>query len=99
MITLKDVVIIIGYFGTVAGFITALRNMYKRLGSIIESQKCELRSDITSIYYNHVDEDEPTLREYERKNLDSLYAGYDALSGNSFIKDIYTVMRTWKVVT
>jgi len=66
--------------------------------AIIKALQCLLRHEITSIYYRHVDEEHPTLRQYERKNLDELYEGYDTIHGNTFVKDIYTEMRRWKVI-
>jgi hypothetical protein len=51
------------------------------------------------MYYSHCDEEEPALREYERKDLDDLYAGYHTLHGNHFIDDLYNKMRNWKVVS
>ena len=51
-----------------------------------------------AIYYRHCDEAEPTLREYERKNLDALFNAYEVLHGNTFISDIYNKeMRHWHV--
>ena len=49
-------------------------------------------------YYAHADESDPALREYERKDLDDLYAGYHTLGGNHFVDDLYEKMRAWKVV-
>ena len=67
--------------------------------AIVRALQCLLRHDITGIYYKHADEQSPTLREYERKNLDDLYDGYHAIHGNHFVDDIYKEMREWKVVT
>lgn len=99
MNTVAAIVLIVGYIGTLAGVLSAVVNIFRKLKEIIDGQLCELRSDITAIYYRHVDEEEPTLREYERQNLDALYHGYTALGGNHFIKDIYEKMRGWKVTT
>lgn len=97
------VALVIGYLATLFGFLGTILKSYKKtkiiMNSIIQANLCELRSDITAIYYRHVDEDEPELREYERKNLDALYEGYKVLGGNSFVLDIYEKMRHWKVVT
>lgn len=57
------------------------------------------RDRITAIYYKHCDEDEPTLRQYERESLDKLFASYETLGGNSFVHDLYEQMRHWKVTT
>ena len=102
---LATVAMIIGYILTIAGGITLIAKSWERIRSISDKLKaicdgqcCQLRNDITGIYYRHNDEEIPTLREYERKNLDDLYHGYKALGGNHYIDDIYTAMRQWKVV-
>lgn len=96
--TLKTVASIIAYLGTVGGVFIFLWKQWKKIKDIADAQKCQLRSDILNIYYKHCDEEEPTLREYERKNLDSLYSAYEVLRGNTFIKDIYEdQMRHWRV--
>ena len=87
----------IGYIVTIAGFLAALFGFWKKLKKIGEGQQCQLRNDITSIYYKHCDEQQPSLREFERKNLDALFEAYKALEGNNYVDDIYTTMRNWKV--
>ena len=89
---IKDVVVIVTFLGSVIAILSKLK-------IIVNASKCQLRSDITNIYYKHCDEKEPTLREYERKNLDELYDGYHTLKGNHFVDDLYEKMRHWKVVT
>ena len=89
---IKDVVVIVAFIGSVAAIL-------RKLKVIVDASRCQLRSDITGIYYKHVDEPTPTLREYERKNLDDLYDGYHTLKGNHFVDDLYRQMREWRVVT
>ena len=69
------------------------------ISAVRTGQLCLLRSQILGTYYRHESENEPTLRQYERENLDALYCAYNAEHGNTFVKDIYETMRTWKVVT
>jgi hypothetical protein len=96
--TIKTAASIVGYLGTVGGVFLFLWKQWKKIKDIADAQKCQLRSDILAIYYRHCDEEEPTMREYERKNLDALYAAYEVLHGNTFVKDIYEdQMRHWKV--
>ena len=95
---LKTIASIVGYLATVGGVFIFLWKQWKKIQDIADAQKCQLRSDILAIYYKHCDEDEPTLREYERKNLDALVAAYKVLHGNSFIDDIYELMRHWHVI-
>lgn len=55
-----------------------------------------LRSQIEHCYYKNLPN--KTLREFERKNLDSLYGAYhDGLHGNSFAQDLYETMREWRI--
>lgn len=102
-IPIGEIVKMIGYLTTLGGVVIWISKKFKEFTEdfreIKQSHICQLRSDITGIYYKHVDEEEPTLREYERKNLDDLYAGYHTMKGNHFIDDIYDKMRDWKVVS
>lgn len=99
METLKSVSGIISNIIVILGVFATLRAYYKKLKLIALGQQCQLRSDITSVYYRHVEEATPTLHEYERKNLDDLFEAYKALGGNHFVDDIYQKMRGWKVST
>ena len=88
----------IGSITVIGGFLLALYKVIKKLSTVAEGTKSLLRKDIMDIYYLHCDEDEPTLREYERKNLDALFAAYKAHGGNSFVSDLYNdEMRHWHV--
>lgn len=88
-----------GYVLTIIAFVTFLYKLWKKIKAMANGQKCMMRSDITATYYRHTGEEHPTLREYERENLDDLYDGYKALSGNHYIDDIYKEMREWQVIT
>lgn len=90
---------IVGYIATIAGVITYLRKILKSVKAEKNGVLCLLRSNIRKIYYTHCDEAEPSIREYERQDLDDLYAGYHTLGGNHFVDDLYEKMRHWKVVT
>ena len=89
---IKDGLVIVAFFGSVIAILRKLR-------IIVDANKCQLRSNITAIYYKHADEANPVLREYERKNLDEMYNGYHTLRGNTFVDDLYEKMRHWNVVT
>ena len=89
---IKDGLVIVAFFGSVIAIL-------RKLKVIVDANKCQLRSNITAIYYKHCDEENPTLREYERKNLDEMYNGYHTLRGNTFVNDLYEKMRHWNVVT
>ena len=71
----------------------------KKLNNITGGLRSMERDRITATYYKHSDDEEPTLRQYERESLDKLYASYETLGGNSFVQDLYEQMRHWKVTT
>lgn len=102
---MEKIIFICGNVLTIAsvlGLLIKVLNRVKHLAdsnqTIAEGHLCLLRNAITATYYKHNNEDTPTLREYERKNLDKLYDAYTAAGGNSFVSDIYSTMREWKVV-
>ena len=99
METLGLIVAAIGYLGTIIGLFVKLSKVLRAIKTEKDGVLCLLRSNIRKIYYAHCDEPEPTLREYERKDLDELYDGYHTLHGNTFVDDLYEKMRHWKVVT
>ena len=96
---LKMVAAIIGYLATIGGVFGFLARIWKGIKAEKDGVLCLLRSNIRKMYYSHCDEEDPSLREYERKDLDDLYAGYHTLHGNHFIDDLYNKMRNWKVVS
>ena len=99
MSELAKIAALIGYFGTICGVFVFLGRLWRSIKAEKEGVQCLLRSRIREIYYHHSDEQEPHIREYERQDLDDLYAGYKALGGNHFVDDLYEKMRHWKVVT
>lgn len=90
----KTLVTLIGELSVLAGVAIPLMVWFYRIAN---GQKCQLRSEMLSIYYNH--KDVGTLRQYEMENFVYLYEAYKALNGNSFIDKIYKEVITWKVVT
>lgn len=96
---LGKIAAIIGYIASIAGVFVYLSKIWKSIKAEKDGVMCLLRSNIRTIYYRHCDDEEPKLREYERKDLDDLYAGYHALHGNHFVDDLYEKMRHWAVVS
>ena len=88
-----------GYIATLVGVTGYLRKIWKSVKAEKDGVLCLLRSNIRAVYYRHCDEAAPAIREYERQDLDDLYAGYHTLGGNHFVDDLYEKMRRWKVVT
>lgn len=89
---------------TIVSLILALISLFtiifgyiKNMKKLKEGMKAMLRSEIEHCYYKNLPEKK--LKEYERKNLDSLYAAYhDGLNGNTFAQDLYDEMREWQIV-
>ncbi len=64
---------------------------------IANGTKCQLRSEMLKIYYNH--KDTQVIRQYEYENFIFLYEAYKTLKGNSFIDRIYDEVSSWKIDT
>lgn len=91
------------YLGAITSIITGIAVICKPVrerlfgvASIKEGQKCLLRAEIVRIYYRNICD--KTLREYEYTNMESCYAAYVALGGNSFVKRIHSEMQSWKII-
>ena len=88
----------ISAIAAIGGAILFAWRVLKKLNDITGGVRSMERDRITTTYYKHSDEEEPTLRQYERESLDKLYASYITLGGNSFVQDLYKQMRNWKVI-
>lgn len=99
---IKEIAMYAGYISSILALLCVLvkpiREWLFGISAVRNGQLCLLRTQILTIYYKHEAEDEPTLRQFERENLDALYAAYQAEHGNTFVKDIYEIMRHWRVV-
>ena len=85
---------IISGLTVIIGVLSAFFIWIKRL---VEGQKCQLRSDMLSIYYKH--KNKKTIRQYEYENFMLMFKAYKALKGNSFIDEIYNVVTHWEIVS
>lgn len=92
--TLTDIIALIGEIVALLGTIIAV---YASISKVANGQKCLLRSDMLSIYYNN--REKQTIRQYEYENFVLLYEAYKALKGNSFIDKIYEEVHSWEIVT
>jgi hypothetical protein len=84
---------IIALLGEAVGLVIAFLVWGKKIAN---GQKCQLRSDMLSIYYRNLEMEE--IRQYEYENFVYMYEAYKALKGNSFIDKIYEEVKTWKVI-
>ncbi len=64
---------------------------------IANGTRCQLRSEMLRIYYQHREDGQ--IRQYEYENFVMLYEAYKALKGNSFIDKIYKELQGWEVVS
>ena len=85
---------LIGVAAIVVPIIISLR---KTIRKIATGTKCQLRSEMLRIYYNHRESKE--IRQFEYENFVMLYEAYKALGGNSFIDRIYEEVHEWDIVT
>ena len=85
---------LIGEIGVLLGVVTPLIVSVRKISN---GTRCQLRSEMLRIYYNH--RDSGVIRQYEFENFVMLYEAYKALKGNSFIDKIYKEVLSWKVVT
>ena len=66
--------------------------------SIENGQKCMLRAEMLSIYYEGKDAGNK-VRQYKAENFYLMYAAYKALGGNSFIDRIKNEVEKMEVIT
>lgn len=87
----------IGYAGVIGGAIVTVWRAILEYHKIREGMRCQLRSEMLSIYHRH--RETKRLRQYEAENFGMMYKAYKALGGNSFIDEIHDHVRKWDVET
>lgn len=92
-----NLTMIITFIGEISVLVGVLVPIIKTTRKISDGTKCQLRSDMLRIYYQHRESKE--IRQYEYENFVCLYEAYKALKGNSFIDKIYGEIKTWEVVS
>lgn len=78
--------------------IKPIRERLFGIATMREGQKCVLRSEMLSIYYEGKDGG-GKIRQHEYENFVLLYAAYKAMKGNSFIDKIWNEVQNMEVVT
>lgn len=91
---LTTIVTLIGEIGVLLGAIIPIITSIKRIAN---GTKCQLRSEMLRIYYNH--RETKKIRQYEYENFVALHEAYKALKGNSFIDEIYEKIKEWEIVS
>lgn len=92
-----DITMVIALIGEAVALVATIAPLIVSIRKISNGTKCQLRSDMLRIYYNH--QETKVIRQYEYENFVMLYEAYKALKGNSFIDKIYSEVKTWKIVT
>lgn len=82
--------------GEVLALVGTITGVLVSISKIATGQKCLLRSDMLTIYYNNRETE--TIRQYEYENFVLLYEAYKALKGNSFIDKIYEEVHSWEII-
>lgn len=93
--TFRLVVEICSGVAAIAAIGIAVINIIRKMLNSDAGIKCLLRSQILQTFNEN--KRDRRLTYYERINLDYLYEAYKARRGNSFVDDIYEVMRHWDV--
>ena len=87
----------VALIGEIVALIGVITPIIVKQQKLVNGMRCQLRSDMLSIYYRH--KDSGKIRQYEYENFVFLYEAYKALGGNSFIDKIYKEVQTWEVVS
>jgi hypothetical protein len=82
----------------VALLVKPVREKLFGLTEIKEGQKCLLRAQMLSIYYNAKD-NKNVIRQYELENFILMYAAYKAMKGNSFMGKVNKEILEMEVVS
>ena len=71
-------------------------DLNQRLDSHLESQLSILRHEITSIYYQHLEEKKiPT---HTKESVLMMYNQYEKLGGNSYVHTIVEEIKSWETI-
>ena len=72
------------------------KDLNQRLDSYLESQLCLLRHEITSIYYQYLEEKKiPT---HTKESILTMYNQYEKLGGNSYVHTIVEEIKSWETI-
>ena len=77
----------------IAGVLTPVIVTFAKL---VNATRCQLRSDMLSIYYNYCDDE--AIPQYAYENFSYLYKAYKALRGNSFVDKIWRDIQDWEII-
>lgn len=67
-----------------------------------ETDKCLLRHNITDLYYRIKhrcrNDEKVTIYQHEFEDIIHMYSQYKALNGNSYVEQIVSEVKTWKII-
>ena len=72
------------------------KDINDRLDSHLESQLCLLRHQITSIYYQYLEEKK--ISAYTKESVLMMYNQYEKLGGNSYVHTIVEEIKSWETI-
>lgn len=73
-----------------------LEHIKKELNNQKKANQCSLRTDITKLYYDNIQN--KSLKQYEKQMLIKTYEAYKDEDGNTYIDSIYKEMSDWQVI-
>lgn len=91
---LTFIVALVGEISVLVGVMIPVIIWIKKIS---DGAKCQLRSDMLSIYYRH--RESGKIRQYEYEHFIFCYEAYKAMRGNSFIEKIYKEVEKWEVLS
>ena len=86
----------IALIGEIVALLGTIIGVFVSVSKVANGQRCLLRSDMLTIYYNN--RETQKIRQYEYENFVLLYEAYKALRGNSFIDKIYEEVHSWEII-
>lgn len=85
------------FIGEIAILMSVIIPVIIFIVKILNGTKCQLRSEMSRIYYHN--RESKKIRQYEYENFVFLYEAYKALKGNSFINKIKEDVESWEIIS
>ncbi len=92
-----DISTLVAFIGEITVLVCTITPLLVFIRKISNGTKCQLRSDMLSIYYKY--KNSKKIRQYDYENFVLLYEAYKALKGNSFIDKIYKEIQEWEIIS
>ena len=89
---LGNIAKLIGEIGVLLGVVIPIVSYIMKL---VRGQRCQLRSEMLSIYYRY--KDSKTIPQFEYENFMEMHGAYKALHGNSFADKICADIKKWDI--